>query len=87
MRIAIIGAGAIGQTVGRLLAAAGHDVVVSWSSSQARLQLAAERIGHGAGSATPVEAVRHAEAVLFAHRDSNTSTPLPGPADPSRGKS
>jgi predicted dinucleotide-binding enzyme len=32
MRIGIIGAGAIGQTVGRLLAAGGHDVIVSWSS-------------------------------------------------------
>lgn len=68
MRIGIIGAGGIGQTVGRLLAEAGHDVLVSWSSTDARLQLAAEHIGFGARTATPAEAVAHADAVLFAPR-------------------
>jgi hypothetical protein len=68
MRIGIIGAGAIGQTVGRLLAQTGHDVLVSWSSSDARLHLAAEQIGFGARTATPTEALTHAEVVLFAPR-------------------
>ncbi len=68
MRIGIIGAGMIGQTVGRLLVEAGHDVLVSWSSSDARLQLAVEQIGSGARAAMPRPAVRHAEAVLFATR-------------------
>jgi predicted dinucleotide-binding enzyme len=47
MRIGIIGAGAIGQTVGRLLAASGHEILVSWVSTDARLRNAAERIGPG----------------------------------------
>ncbi len=68
MRIGIIGAGGIGQTVGRLLAEAGHELLVSWSSSDARLQLAAENIGYGARTATPADAVRHADAVLFSTR-------------------
>ncbi|MGH3798552.1 MAG: NADPH-dependent F420 reductase [Pseudonocardiaceae bacterium] len=68
MRIGIIGAGGIGRTVGRLLADAGHEVLVSWSSSNARLQVAAEQIGFGARATTPAEAVRHADVVLFAPR-------------------
>lgn len=68
MRVGIIGAGTIGQTVGRLLAEAGHELLVSWSSSDARLQLAAEHIGYGTRTATPADAVRHADAVLFAPR-------------------
>jgi 8-hydroxy-5-deazaflavin:NADPH oxidoreductase len=68
MRIGIIGAGAMGQTVGRLLAQGGHTVAVSWSSSEARLRLAAEQIGFGTRTATPIEAVSDADAVLFAPR-------------------
>lgn len=68
MRIGIIGAGQIGRTVGRLLAEAGHEVVVSWASSDARLRAAAEQIGRGTRTATPADAVAHADAVLFAPR-------------------
>jgi predicted dinucleotide-binding enzyme len=68
MRIGIIGAGAIGQTVGRLLAASGHEILVSWVSTDARLRNAAERIGPGTRTGTPADAARHAEAVLFAPR-------------------
>jgi predicted dinucleotide-binding enzyme len=68
MRVGIIGAGAIGQCVGRLLAAAGHDLVVSWASSPARLELAADHIGFGARAGTPAQAVAHADVVLFTPR-------------------
>lgn len=68
MRVGIIGAGAIGQTVGRLLARAGHDVLISWASSEARLQLAAEQVGFAARAATPADTVMHADAVVFAPR-------------------
>jgi NAD(P)-dependent dehydrogenase (short-subunit alcohol dehydrogenase family) len=53
MRLGIIGAGPIGRTVGRLLAEAGHDVLASWASSDARLYDAAEQIGHGARTGRP----------------------------------
>ena len=66
--VAIIGAGAIGQTIGHLLARAGYPVVISWSSSDQRLRRAAENIGFGARSATPAEAVAQAGAVIFAPR-------------------
>lgn len=68
MRIGIVGAGGIGQAVGRLLGAAGHELLVSWSSSEERLQLAAERIGFGARAVTPAQAVKGADAVVFSPR-------------------
>lgn len=68
MRVAIIGAGAIGQSVGRLLGPAGHDLTVSWASSDARLRLAAEQVGFGARPDTPAAAVEDAKVVLFAPR-------------------
>ena len=58
MRVGIIGAGAIGQTVGRLLLGSGHEVLVSWASTEERLRDAAERIGPGTRTGTPADAER-----------------------------
>ncbi len=68
MRVGIIGAGAIGQTVGRLLAQADHDVLVSWTSSDARLREAAAQIGPGTRTGSPRDAVGHSEMIVFAPR-------------------
>jgi predicted dinucleotide-binding enzyme len=63
MRVGVIGTGNIGGNLARLLAANGHDVVVSYSRDGQRLAGFAEEIGARAGS--PREAAEHAEAVLL----------------------
>jgi 8-hydroxy-5-deazaflavin:NADPH oxidoreductase len=62
MRIGVIGAGRIGGNAARLLAEAGHDVVVSYSRDEERLRALADEIGARAG--TPAEAAR-AEVVIL----------------------
>ena len=63
-RIGIIGAGHIGGSLARLLAAAGHDVTVSFSRHQDKLaQLATDT---GARAGTPREAAEHGEVVILA---------------------
>jgi predicted dinucleotide-binding enzyme len=62
MRIGVIGAGRIGGNAARLLAGAGHDVVVSYSRDEERLRALADEIGARAG--TPAEAAR-AEVVIL----------------------
>lgn len=64
MRIGIIGAGNVGQAIGRRLAARGHDLVVSFARDVGKVQTAADRIGGHAG--TPAEAVAHGEVVILA---------------------
>ena len=60
--IGVIGAGRIGGNAARLLAAAGHDVVVSFSRDPERLQALADEIGARAG--TPADAAR-ADVVIL----------------------
>jgi hypothetical protein len=60
--IGVIGAGRIGGNAARLLAAAGHDVVVSYSRDADRLQALADEIGGRAG--TPADAAR-ADVVIL----------------------
>jgi hypothetical protein len=63
MRIGIVGAGRIGANAARLLAKAGHEVLLSFSRDQDRLAaLAAELCGR---AGTPREAVDASEVVLF----------------------
>lgn len=62
-RIGIIGSGNIGGNLARLLAGAGHDVLVSFSKDQAKLQALADGIGATAG--TPAEAAGHGEVVVL----------------------
>ena len=57
MRIGVIGAGRIGGNAARLWAAAGHDLMLSYSRDPAKLERAAADIGGRAG--TPAEAGEH----------------------------
>jgi predicted dinucleotide-binding enzyme len=63
MKIGIIGTGHIGGNVARLLSAAGHDVVVSFSRDRAALDKLAAKIGVRSG--TPAEAAKHGEVVVL----------------------
>ena len=63
MKIGIIGTGHIGGNVARLLSAAGHDVVVSFSRDRAALDKLAAQIK--ARSGTPAEAAEHGEVVVL----------------------
>jgi 8-hydroxy-5-deazaflavin:NADPH oxidoreductase len=60
--IGVIGAGRIGGNAARLLAGAGHDVVVSYSRDQERLRALADEIGARAG--TPADAAQ-ADVVIL----------------------
>lgn len=65
MRIGIVGAGNMGAALGRAWAAAGHQVLFSFSRDAAKLErLAAETPGALSGS--PAEAVAFGEALLLA---------------------
>jgi predicted dinucleotide-binding enzyme len=63
MRIAVIGAGRIGGNAARLLAAAGHEVTISFSRDPAGLAATAEQLGVSA--AQPAEAVASADVVVL----------------------
>jgi hypothetical protein len=64
MRVAVVGVGKIGGTLGRLWAAAGHEVVFTFSRDEGKLaQVAAEAAGE---AAAPKDAVRGADATLLA---------------------
>lgn len=63
MRIGIVGAGRIGGNAARLLARAGHELVLSFSRDQERLEQLASEIGAVAG--TPREATKFGEVVVL----------------------
>ena len=63
MRIAIVGTGRIGANAARLFAKAGHEVVLSFSRDQDKLEALAAELGGRAAS--PREAVQVAEVVFF----------------------
>jgi hypothetical protein len=65
MKIAVLGAGAVGSTVGRLWHAAGHDVTFAARHATRPQALAAE-LGRRAHAASVADAVAGAEAVLVA---------------------
>jgi hypothetical protein len=84
MKIGIIGAGQVGVAVGRRLAAAGHELVVSFSRTSDGLADAVRLIGSGARAGSPEEAVVHGEIVLLATPWSEALaliTPLAGSFD------
>jgi len=70
VRIAILGAGHVGSTLGRLWHAAGHDVTFA-ARDAARPQALAAELGERAHAASVADAVAGAEVVLVA---------VPGPA-------
>jgi hypothetical protein len=70
MKIAVLGAGRVGSTVGRLWHAAGHDVTFA-ARHAARPRVLAAELGERAHAASVADAVTGAEVVLVA---------VPGPA-------
>jgi 8-hydroxy-5-deazaflavin:NADPH oxidoreductase len=70
MKVAVLGAGRVGSTVGRLWHAAGHDVTFAARHATRPQALAAE-LGQRAHAASAADAVAAAEVVLVA---------VPGPA-------
>lgn len=65
MRVAIIGAGRIGGNTARLLALAGHEIVLSFGRDRARLDQTAAEIGDRASVGSPAEAVDFGEVVVL----------------------
>jgi predicted dinucleotide-binding enzyme len=65
MKIGIVGAGRIGGGIARQLAAAGHEVQLSFSRDPQTLDQLAAEIGPGASVGTPADAVAFGEVVVF----------------------
>jgi 8-hydroxy-5-deazaflavin:NADPH oxidoreductase len=66
MRIGILGAGLMGGKLGTIFARAGHEVVFSYSHSEAKLKRLARDAGGRARAGTPAEAAQEADALLLA---------------------
>lgn len=66
MRIGIVGAGRIGGNAARLLAAADHEVKLSFAHDRSTLAAVADEIGERASVGTAAEAVAFGEVVIFA---------------------
>jgi predicted dinucleotide-binding enzyme len=65
MKIGVIGAGRIGANAARLLAGAGHEVLLSFSREPARLDALADEIGERASVGSVAEAASFGEVVLL----------------------
>src|SRR5213594_2153041 len=66
MRIGILGSGLMGAKLGTIWARAGHDVVFSYSHSEAKLKKLARDAKGKARAGTPREAGQEADALLLA---------------------
>jgi predicted dinucleotide-binding enzyme len=66
MKIGIVGAGRMGRALGRRWARAGHDVAISFSRDQKKLEKVAREMGKSVRAATPTDAVSTADAILVA---------------------
>ena len=66
MRIGILGSGLMGGKLGTIFARAGHEVVFSYSHSDAKLKRLARDAGGRARAGTPAEAAEDADALLLA---------------------
>jgi len=66
MRIAILGSGNMGGTLGRLFAEAGHAVTFSYSRDPEKLECLARASGPRARAASPADAARDADVLLLA---------------------
>lgn len=66
MKIGVIGAGRIGGNAARLFVQAGHEVLLSFSRDQSRLEADAARLGERARAGTVAEAAAFGDVVLFA---------------------
>lgn len=85
MKIGIIGAGRIGGGLARQLAGAGHQVLLSFRRDQAELNRLAARIGAGASTGGPADAVTFGEVVVISVPRSALPSAL-GQAGPLAGK-
>lgn len=65
MRVVIVGVGAMGAGVAQGLAAAGNEVVVTFSRDPDRPAAVAAQVGHGCLALAPSEAVNGADAVIM----------------------
>ena len=65
MRVGVIGAGRIGGGAARLLARAGHDVLLAFSRDDARLRELAADIGTSAQVGTPADAAAFGDVVIL----------------------
>jgi predicted dinucleotide-binding enzyme len=65
MRIGIVGAGRIGGGIARQLAAARHEVKLSFSRDPAGLEGLASDIGRNVTAGTPAEATSFGEVVVI----------------------
>lgn len=65
MQIGVVGSGRIGGMAAGLLAAAGHQVKLSFARDPRRLAARAAEIGNGASTGTPAEAAAFGEVVIF----------------------
>src|ERR671939_15066 len=63
MRIGILGSGLMGGKLGTLFARAGHEVVLSYSRSEKKLERLAREAGRNAQPGTPREAAEGAAVV------------------------
>src|SRR5213083_1171908 len=66
MRIGILGSGLMGAKLGTIWARAGHDVVFSYSRSDAKLEQLARDAKGNARAGAPREAAQDADALLLA---------------------
>jgi predicted dinucleotide-binding enzyme len=66
MRIGIVGAGRIGGNCAVQFAKGGHEVKLSFSRDQSRLDALAEKIGDRASVGTPAEATEFGEVIVLA---------------------
>ncbi len=66
MRIGILGSGLMGAKLGTIWARAGHEVVFSYSHSEAKLKKLARDAKGKARAGTPRDAAQEADAVLLA---------------------
>ena len=66
MRIGILGSGLMGAKLGTIFGRAGHDVVFSYSRSQAKLDDLAREAGTHARAGTPREAAGQSDVLLLA---------------------
>ena len=66
MKIGIIGAGNMGDSLGQLFAKKGHEVLFSFSRDPERLKTSAESAGPNARTGTPAEAAQFGDVILLA---------------------
>ena len=65
MQIGVVGSGRIGSNAAGLLAAAGHEVKLSFARDPRSLAARAAEIGNRASTGTPAEAVAFGDVVIF----------------------